>query len=210
VTEVEIGQVFGAWEILEKLDYKQKYKCICQACGVTTQNIRVYDLIKGKTLMCKSCSQQKSQDIERPIEYHTWMAMTQRCYNPNSKDYKNYGARGITVCDLWRDSFEAFYMMVGQRPEPHYTIERIDTNGNYEPGNVRWATRDEQTRNQRSNVKLTLRGETKTVSEWALHPDCPVSQFTIYKRLKRGWDDEKAVFTPSKKNVNGINTSNIS
>jgi len=195
--EVEVGQVFGAWEVLEKLSYKNKYRCICQACGETVQNIRVYDLVKGKTLMCKNCSQTKSTEIARPLEYHTWIAMNQRCHNPNSKDYKNYGARGIVVCDLWRNSFEAFYMSMGPRPEPHYTIERIDTNGNYEPGNVKWATRAEQTRNQRSNVNLTINNETKTVAEWALHKDCSVSQFVIYKRLKRGWDPERAVFEPN-------------
>ncbi len=198
---LQIGQVFGAWEVLEKLGYKNKYRCICQACGTAVQNIRSYDLVKGKTLMCKGCSQRGSTDIDKPIEYHTWIAMNQRCYNKNSKDYKNYGARGIKVCDMWRDSFEAFYMSMGKRPAPDYTIERIDTNGNYEPGNVRWATRAEQTRNQRSNVNLTINGETKTVAEWAAHPDCSVSFFTIYKRLSRGWLQKygayATVFTPS-------------
>lgn len=197
--EVEIGQVIGAWRVEEKLSYKQKYRCVCLACGVTQQNIRVYDLVQGKTLMCKSCSASASAEPERPLEYHSWLAMIQRCHNENCKDYKNYGGRGIEVCDMWRSSFEAFFMSIGPRPKPDYTIERIDTNGNYEPGNVRWATRAEQTRNQRSNVKLTLDGITQTVAEWSRHEDCLVSEFTIYKRLKRGWPPRDAVFKPSQR-----------
>jgi hypothetical protein len=129
--------------------------------------------------------------------------MIQRCHNPKNKDFKNYGGRGIVVCDMWRESFEAFLLMVGKRPTPTHTIERIDSNGNYEPGNVRWATRTEQNRNTRSNVKLTIDGETKTVSEWSHDSRCSVSEFTLYKRIARGWEDaKKIVFTPSKKHDN--------
>jgi hypothetical protein len=98
---------------------------------------------------------------------------------------------------MWRNSFEAFFVCLGAKPSDEYTIERIDTNKSYEPGNVKWATRQEQVLNQRSNVRLTIEGETKVVSQWAADPRCPVSQFTIYKRLKRGWDAKRAVFTPS-------------
>jgi len=194
--ELEIGQIIGAWQVLEKLNYKRKYKCLCTACGVTVQHIRVHDLVKGKTLMCKNCSGKRTE-TSKPIEYHSWVAMLQRCYNKNSKDYKNYGARGISVFPLWKESFEAFFMMMGPRPTPQHTLDRIDCNGNYVPGNVRWETRDAQTRNKRDNVKLTLRGETRTVSKWAEDSDCPVTAFTIYKRLKRGWEPERAVFEPS-------------
>lgn len=193
---IKVGDQFGAWYVTDDLG-NRKFRCLCTACQTTVQDIRAFDLLKGKSLMCKKCASTTSES-ERPLEYHSWVAMIQRCHNPNSKDYKHYGARGIAVCDLWRSSFEAFYMAVGKRPEPHYTIERIDTNGNYEPGNVKWATRAEQTKNQRNNVKLTLRGETKTVAEWSEHPDCVVSKFTIYKRLKRGWSPEDAVFLPNK------------
>lgn len=193
---IEPNNVFGAWLVLKALP-KSRYECICTACQETVQVIRGFDLVNGKTLMCKKCAGTKSES-PKPIEYHSWVAMLQRCYNPAAKDYKHYGARGITVCDVWKDSFEAFYMSVGPRPDPKYTLERIDTNGNYEPGNVKWASRAEQTRNQRSNVNLTINGVTKTVAEWSEHPDCPVSKFVIYKRLKRGWDPHSAVFSKSK------------
>lgn len=194
--KIEVDDKFGAWLVLEVLP-KSKYSCICTACQKTVQDIRGFDLVNSKTLMCKACAGTRSESA-KPIEYHSWVAMLQRCYNPNAKDYKHYGARGITVYEPWKESFYAFYMSIGPRPAPNYTIERIDTNGNYVPGNVKWATRAEQTRNQRSNVNLTIDGETKTVSEWSEHPDCTVSKFVVYKRLKRGWDPKRAVFEPTK------------
>jgi hypothetical protein len=88
-------------------------------------------------------------------------------------------------------------MTIGGKPGSDYTIERIDTDGDYTPGNVKWDTRANQVLNQRSNVRLTIGGETMVVSQWARHPDCSVSQFCIYKRIRRGWDHERAVFAPS-------------
>lgn len=196
--DIEIGEVFGAWEVVEKISNK-KYLCLCTACRETATAIRAYDLLDGKTRMCMHCSQSKDEEYGKPPEYHSWMSMMQRCYNENSKDYPNYGGRGITVYPLWKDSFDVFYMMVGPRPEPDWTLDRIDSNGDYEPGNVRWAPRELQTRNQRSNINITIDGVTKTVAEWGDDPATPVSKFTIYKRIKRGWDPVQAVTKPSKK-----------
>jgi hypothetical protein len=82
-------------------------------------------------------------------EYAVWQAMKDRCLNPNHAAYHNYGGRGIKICPEWQHSFAAFLRDVGPRPSPDLSIDRIDNDGNYEPGNVRWATRSEQTRNQR-------------------------------------------------------------
>jgi len=125
--------------------------------------------------------------------------MNQRCHNPKNKDYENYGGRGIKVFPLWKTSFEAFYMMIGPRPHIDDTIERIDYNKGYMPGNVKWASRQEQVLNKSDNVVIEIDGVTKTVSQWA--EDSPLSGFTIYKRIKRGWPEKhgsyKTVFEPS-------------
>jgi hypothetical protein len=83
-------------------------------------------------------------------EYDIWKQMKQRCFNPNSQSYRNYGARGITVCERWRSSFQAFYDDMGPRPSSDYSIERINNDGNYEPSNCKWGTRSEQNINHRT------------------------------------------------------------
>lgn len=89
-------------------------------------------------------------------EYRIWRAMIARCRNPNTKDFKNYGGRGIKVCPEWLASYPAFLAHVGRRPDPKLTLDRINNDGNYEPGNVRWATRYEQIHNARKRSKMTI------------------------------------------------------
>lgn len=133
--------------------------------------------------------------LRKRTEYTVWMSMRTRCKNPNSKSYHNYGGRGIKVCELWND-FETFLVDVGPRPSPSHTLDRFpNPNGDYEPGNVRWATRVEQARNTRANRFVTIRGETKTAAEWA--GIYRIKYTTAITRMDLlGWDAEQAFARP--------------
>lgn len=127
-------------------------------------------------------------------EYRTWCYIITRCYNPKAKCYRYYGARGIRMCDRWRNSFVAFLEDVGPRPSDKHSIDRIDTNGHYEPGNVRWATKRQQMRNTTRNRLLTAGGRTQCTAAWAEETGLPAK--VIEARLKLGWPEERAVMTP--------------
>lgn len=124
-------------------------------------------------------------------EYRIWRGIKTRCLNPSDHSYPGYGGRGITICDRWRDSFEDFLADVGRRPSPKHSIDRINNDGSYEPGNVRWATPTEQQLNKMNNAVLTLNGVTRCQSEWSALTG--VSQVTISARLRRGWIVEQAL-----------------
>lgn len=119
--------------------------------------------------------------------------MRLRCYDTKNNQYADYGGRGITVCDAWRHDFAAFRDAVGLRPSPTHTLDRRDNNGDYEPGNVRWATRSEQNRNRRNNRLITWRGETLCMAAWAERVG--VDQHVIKIRLRNGWSIEDALTT---------------
>lgn len=119
--------------------------------------------------------------------------MKQRCLNPNSQQYKNYGARGIRICDRWLESVDNFVSDMGNKPEG-YTLERINNDGNYSPENCRWATRKEQRANQRTTTLITFNGETKPLREFA--KQLSIHETTIHGRLKRGMTVEEALTTP--------------
>lgn len=99
-------------------------------------------------------------------EYLSWVRMVRRCYEPSYKGYENYGGRGIQVCEAWRLNYRAFVADMGRKPEPDYSLDRIDNNGDYEPGNCRWVPFRHQMKNRRSNHSITHNGETKCLAEW--------------------------------------------
>lgn len=102
--------------------------------------------------------------MEKTSEYRTWVDMRRRCHDPRRPDYKNYGARGITVCDEWRESFETFFRDMGPRPKGH-TLDRLNNSGPYEKKNCVWATQKKQDRNKRTNRIIEIDGKRMTVAE---------------------------------------------
>lgn len=125
----------------------------------------------------------------RSPEYRTWSDMRSRCNNPRHQNYKFYGARGIRVCERW-NIFENFLADMGSRPGLGYSIDRIDVNGNYEPGNCRWATKSEQARNTRQNRRIEYRGRSYILSDLAHFTGIPSG--TLARRLDAGWKIEDA------------------
>ena len=134
--------------------------------------------------------------VARTTEYKRWRGMLNRCHNPESACFKDYGARGIIVCDRWRKSFFAFLKDMGKAPKG-LTLERIDNNGNYEPNNCRWASFREQSRNKRNNKIVKINGKQKILTDACEDLNLPRS--TIAMRLRAGWDPVKAICTPIKK-----------
>lgn len=131
----------------------------------------------------------------RTPEFVVWSSMIQRCYDPTCSSYRYYGPRGIGVAEEWRRSFNAFIRAVGPRPGPQYSLDRIDNDKGYEPGNVRWATPVQQARNRRNNTRLDLNGQQVVLTEAAATAGLNLS--TLAWRLRTGWPPAKALSTPA-------------
>jgi hypothetical protein len=182
-------------------------KCDCD-CG-SQLDVRLNDLRTGNTKSC-GCHKElvcKTKDLihgmTKSPEFNVWQKMKDRCQNPNEKAYINYGGRGISVCQRWlhgeggKNGFQCFYEDMGPRPQADYQIDRYPNNdGNYEPGNCRWATRQRNGSNKRNNVLLSFNGKTQTQAEWAR--EIGIRPTTILQRLKKGLPIER-VLAPIKK-----------
>lgn len=182
---------------------KPARKC-CTKCGEEKSASEFYERgdRDGLRAHCKDCSkrtkrQQDRRNAQRALrpERAIRLSIIQRCHNPRNPAFASYGGRGIRVCETWRGSFDAFLADVGRRPGPEFSVERIDNDRGYEPGNCRWATRTEQNRNTRQNVLITIDGVTKCRAAWAAAQG--VSGNLIRDRMQKlGWDARRAVFTP--------------
>jgi hypothetical protein len=194
-----VGKKFGRWTVIKPIEEPgpSRLECSCE-CG-NTAAVALKHLKTGASVSCGCCrvdSNSTHYGSSLP-EYTVWMAMKTRCHKPTSDTYKNYGARGISVCALWRNSFKEFISHIGRRPPGKWWIERINNDGDYEPGNVKWATPKEQRQNTRFNVNIELDGRVKCVSERARNVG--VRPSVISSRINRGWSHRESVFGRKRK-----------
>ena len=196
---IVIGQNFGKWTVLRLNPKRDKqgarqYDVKCE-CG-TEKLVRGYALRYGNSSSCGCVATKRvtTHGMSGIPEYQTWEDIKKRCGNKKHKDYKIYGGRGIRVCDEWKHDFMAFYNHIGPKPSSKHSIDRIDSDGHYAPGNVKWSTATEQANNTSRNRNITVDGQTKSVSQWAR--EYGVRPHMIIHRLNRGWDEENAVKVP--------------
>lgn len=207
-----IGHTYGKLKVIAEVPEIRSPKgtsirrvlCVC-ACGVQKM-IRVDSLRSGGTKSC-GCIQRDAQHRtffkhghaklkNQSHTYQVWSQMIQRCLTPSNKSFKNYGGRGITVCERWKD-FKNFVSDMGEKPSD-LCLDRIDNDGNYELGNCRWTTRKQQNRNTRSNRIFTINGVTGCMAELCEH--FAISIQTVSVRINGlGWKPESAFLTPVKK-----------
>lgn len=157
------GKTFRFLLVISYLE-KSKWTCKCLLCG-NLCSVYSHDLRSGHA---KSCGcQKKYHGMKKTSEYQAWKAMKRRCYNFNCKAFPNYGGRGIKVYEPWFHDFQLFFKYIGPKPGSKYTLDRIDNNGNYEPGNIRWATYKEQARNTRRCNKREEIEESLFIWDWS-------------------------------------------
>ncbi len=201
------GQRFFRLTVVEyagRIRTSHAYRCRCECGGEIVT--RGYSLTGGVTKSCGCLLPDRNKEVRtthglsHSKEWRIWAGMKNRCYNETVRGYQNYGGRGIVVCDRWltgdgvRGGFECFYSDIGPRPSPSHSIDRINNDGNYEPGNCRWATTAEQSINTRTIPRIEWRGWTLSAHEWAAATGIPASQ--IEKRIGRGWSADRALTQP--------------
>lgn len=187
------GKRFHRWVVLKLVGRVQQslvWLCRCD-CG-TQKNVHGSTLIGRQSRSCgcwkreqtrvKNAKHGELRDGKISPEYRTWVNAKARCENPNNRSYARYGGRGI---EFHFDTVEDLITEVGRRPSSAHSLDRIDNNGHYEKGNVRWATTTEQATNRSDNVPLTHEGETLTQTEWARRMGINVQ--TVHKRQQLGW-----------------------
>lgn len=173
-TDYYVGKTYGRLTILS-LSYDPDTKKYTSLCKCSCGNIREFNFAcirNGTTTSC-GCYLNEirgkasiKHSMSKSKEHKAWKHIKERCFNPNSKFYYNYGGRGISMCDRWKNSFENFLADMGYAPSSKHSIDRIDVNGNYEPGNCRWATDKQQGQNKRITYYITYGGRTKSTCEW--------------------------------------------
>lgn len=204
-----IGAEFDKWRVIGPSDRPYYVKCRC-ACG-KEKDVAYRTLYAGHSTSCLSCARSHPMSEESKLKlsrarmvhghhtrkavsptYRTWCMMHARCYNENFVEYPRYGARGIRVCERWHD-FQAFLADMGERPSLRHSVDRFpNKDGDYEPGNCRWATSSEQNRNRRNNRLIIIDGRTQPLAAWL--EETGIRRSTFYHRTRlSGMSDEQAL-----------------
>lgn len=174
---------------------RRYWECIC-LCG-KVKIVSETQLVNGYTKSCGCLQREAASRIRKKhgqsktSEFSIWACMIDRCYRIKNKRWDIYGGRGITVCDKWKQSFSEFLADMGNRPSRNHSLDRIDTNGNYEPSNCRWATLLEQANNTRTNLFITHDGKTLSLSDW--QRILKFNYSTVRSRIQRGISFELAI-----------------
>jgi hypothetical protein len=202
-----IGRRFGRLTVLSAADPKQarsgkklaRWNCRCD-CG-QEKVLMGTDMRTDHTTSCGCFHKERliavatTHGLSKTPMYRLWSSMITRCSNKRRRSYKDYGGRGISVCDRWKNDFTLFLHDVGERPSPRHSLDRINNNGNYEPGNVRWSTAAVQARNTTRTIMITYQGKTKSLFDWA--EEYGIKYKTLRGRIcDRGWSSTRAIETP--------------
>lgn len=203
-----VGRRFGSLVVLRERkdgDCDEHHVIVRCDCGAEKQ-IQRSNLLNGRALSCgcktaglisagKKIHGQSTKG-GRSNAFIVWTAMLQRCYNKNRPEYHRYGGRGITVCKRWRESVVNFIADMGKRPTENHSLDRINNDGNYEPGNCRWATMLQQCNNTHRTRRFALNGREYTLREWAAQTG--MNPKLIDARIRMGWSVNRAFTTPVK------------
>lgn len=207
---------YGRWTVVSEAPsvrysngMHKRFNCACD-CG-TTRTVAAQNLKRGLSLSCGCLRDQLAAakatvhgetSAKKPsAEYAAWVSMKARCQNPKTKNFKNYGGRGISVCSRWDSGendlsgVECFLSDMGRRPTDGHSLEREDNSGNYQPGNCVWATATEQGRNTRQNRIVSINGMEMPLSA-AVEKYAVVGASTVHSRLHYGWSVQAAIFAP--------------
>lgn len=200
------GRIFGRLTVIKEgpayLSLKgvrlARWWCSC-ACGRVSNLIQASNLRSGGTRSCGCIHRNQGTTHgqaggKKSKTYNSWRDMKKRCNNPNHRAYADYGGRGIKVCQRWQDSFDNFLEDMGPKPNG-YTLDRIDNDGNYEPGNCRWASARTQANNRRNNILVIAEGVEDTLANHCRRLNLRYS--VVKQRIRSGWPIEKALNTPT-------------
>lgn len=193
------GQVFNWLEVISFAGRKNRrtyWECICK-CG-KKKIVEAYTLKMGRTKSCGCWMQTHSggntkHGLSQHRLYAVWRSMLARCNNPKNRAYPIYGGRGIVVCDRWHD-FESFFIDLNEEYKNGLTLERINTDGNYELSNIKWDTYKNQARNKRNNHIIQYNGDSFSVAEMAEKYNIPAK--LLYRRISEGWSINRVIETP--------------